>query len=199
MKYSKHFGAHLVVAVAFLPLIAKADGNPWVLDVAHSRIGFEIAHLVFSSVRGRFRGVSGVISIDETNLTRSNVEITIQAASIDTGEAKRDERLRGSDFFDVAKYPVIVFKSTGIASSGGKKYKLSGELSMHGVSKPITLDASMNKPVKDPWGKLVRSVEVAGNLNRSDYGLTWNKALETGGYLVGDEVKLDIQVELKRP
>jgi len=142
--------------------------------------------------------VSGTVSLDEANLPKSDVEITIKASSIDTDDPKRDEHLRSPDFFDTAKYPAIVFKSTKVTSSGGSKFKLTGELSMHGVSKLVTLDANVSQAIKNPWGKQVRAVKIAGKLKRSDFGLKWNKALDAGGVVVGDEVTLDIQVEIDK-
>jgi polyisoprenoid-binding protein YceI len=180
------------------PLSAVAETTPWILDASHSRIGFSVPHLVISSVAGQFKNVTGTVALDETNLTKSEVEITIETKSIDTSEPKRDEHLRSPDFFDVAKYPVIVFDSTKITAAGGQKYKLTGQLSMHGVTKLITLDGTISEPVKNPWGKQVRAVKISGKLKRSDFGLTWNKALETGGVVVGDVVTLDIQVEINK-
>jgi polyisoprenoid-binding protein YceI len=197
MKHSQHFAAPLIIASALaLPLSATADSKPWTLDPAHSRVGFEISHLVVSTVSGYFKDVTGTIALDEANLTHSNVAITVQAKSIDTGEPKRDEHLRSADFFDVAKYPLITFQSTKITRAGGTKYKLTGDLSLHGVSKPVTLDANVTEPIKTPWGTMARGVKASGKIKRSDYGLTWNKALETGGFVVGNDVTLNIQVEI---
>jgi polyisoprenoid-binding protein YceI len=186
-----------VFALGF-PLSARADTTGWVIDPAHSRVGFAISHLVVSTVSGRFKQVTGTVALDEANLAKSDVEISIKADSIDTDEAKRDEHLRSADFFDTAKFPLIVFKSTKITSAGGTKYKLTGELSMHGVSKLVTLDANVSQAISNPWGKQVRAVKITGKLKRSDFGLKWNKTLETGGVLVGDDVNLDIQVEINR-
>lgn len=193
--YLSTFAAALAIG---LPSAAGADTTAWILDSSHSRVGFSVSHMVVSSVSGRFKQVSGTVALDEANLTKSDVEITIQTNSIDTDEAKRDEHLRSADFFDAAKFPVIVFKSTKITAAGGPKYKLTGELSMHGVSKLITLDATVSPAIKNPWGKQVRAVKLAGKLKRSDYGLKWNKALDAGGVVVGDDVTLDIQVEINK-
>jgi polyisoprenoid-binding protein YceI len=138
------------------------------------------------------------VELDEANLTKSQVDISIKVDSIDTDEAKRDEHLKSPDFFDAKKYPTIAFKSTKITHSGGSKYKLTGDLTMHGVTKVATLDAIISEPIKNPWGKMVRGVKLSGKLQRSAYGLKWNKALETGGFLVGEDVTLDIQVELNK-
>lgn len=188
----------LAAAALAFPVRASAEPSAWVIDATHSRVGFTVPHLVVSSVSGRFKQLTGTVLLDEADLTKSDIEITIQSKSIDTDEAKRDEHLRSADFFDTAKFPVIVFKSTKIVRAGGAKYKLTGQLTMHGVSKMITLDATVSQAIKNPWGKQVRAVRIAGKLKRSDFGLKWNKALEAGGVVVGDEVTLDIQIELNR-
>jgi polyisoprenoid-binding protein YceI len=199
MKSLKLLVSALVTSAALaVSLSAVADTTAWTLDGSHSRVGFTVPHMVVSSVSGRFKVVSGTVALDETNLAKSQVNIAIQANSIDTDDPKRDEHLRAADFFDVTKYPVITFESTKITPAGGTKYKLLGNLTMHGVTKAVTLDANISKAVKNPWGKMVRGVKIAGKVKRSDFGLTWNKALETGGMIVGDEVTLDIQVEINK-
>jgi len=185
-------------ATLALSLSAVADTTPWSLDPTHSRVGFEISHMVISTVSGRFKEVSADVKLDEENLAKSSVSVTVQAKSIDTDEPKRDDHLRSPEFFDVAKFPTITFASSSIKAAGGEKYKLSGDLSIHGISKPVTLDATISKAVKNPWGKMVRGVKLTGKIKRSDFGLTWNKALETGGLVVGDEVKLVIQAEVNK-
>jgi polyisoprenoid-binding protein YceI len=177
---------------------AGAETVDWALDGTHSRVGFSVSHLVVSSVAGRFKQVTGKVQLDEADLTKSNVEISILVDSIDTDEAKRDEHLKSPDFFDAKQFPTILFKSTKIAKIGGNKYKLTGDLTLHGVTKSITLDAVISAPIKNPWGKMVRGVKLSGKLKRGDYGLKWNKALETGGVVVGDEVTLDVQVEINK-
>jgi len=177
---------------------ALADTTEWTLDSSHSRIGFSVSHMVVSSVSGRFKQFSGKVELDEANLTKSQVDISIKTDSIDTDEPKRDEHLRSADFFDAKKYPTVTFKSTKIAKVSGKKYKLTGDLAMHGITKNVTLDAEISDAVKNPWGKLVRSVKLQGKIKRGDFGLKWNKALEAGGVLVGEDVKLDIQVEVDK-
>ena len=188
------------MTVGLLTLVhpAIADTTEWVLDGSHSRVGFSVSHLVVSSVSGRFKQVSGKVALDEANLVKSQVDISIKVDSIDTDEPKRDEHLKSPDFFDAKKFPTIAFKSNKIAKASGNKYKLTGDLTLHGVSKPITLDAVMSEPIKNPWGKMVRGVKLTGKLNRVEYGLKWNKALETGGVVVGEEVTLDIQIELNK-
>jgi polyisoprenoid-binding protein YceI len=199
MSKSRSLGVALAVLGAMtLARPAVADTAEWALDGSHSRVGFSASHLVVSTVTGRFKQLSGKVELDESNLTKSQVEISIKVDSIDTDEPKRDEHLKSPDFFDAKKFPTIAFKSTTIVKAGGKKYRLAGDLTIHGVTKPITLDAVISDPIKNPWGKMVRGVKLTGKLNRSQYGLKWNKTLETGGVLVGEEVTLDIQVELNK-
>ena len=177
---------------------ALADTTEWTLDGTHSRVGFSVSHMVVSSVSGRFKQFSGKVELDEANLTKSQVDVSIKTESIDTDDAKRDEHLRSPDFFDAKKFPTLTFKSTKIAKVGGKKYKLTGDLTLHGVTKNVTLDAEISDAVKNPWGKMVRSVKLGGKIKRGDFELKWNKALEAGGVLVGDDVTLDIQVEVDK-
>jgi len=177
---------------------ALAETTDWTLDGTHSRVGFSVSHMVVSSVSGRFKQFTGKVELDEANLTKSQVDISIKTESIDTDDAKRDEHLRSPDFFDAKKFPTLTFKSTKIAKSGGKKYKLTGDLTIHGVTKNVTLDAEISDAVKNPWGKMVRSVKLGGKIKRGDFDLKWNKALEAGGVLVGDDVTLDIQVEVDK-
>ena len=177
---------------------ALAETTDWTLDGTHSRVGFSVSHMVVSSVSGRFKQFTGKVELDEANLTKSQVDISIKTESIDTDDAKRDEHLRSPDFFDAKKFPTLTFKSTKIAKVGGKKYKLTGDLTIHGVTKNVTLDAEISDAVKNPWGKMVRSVKLGGKIKRGDFDLKWNKALEAGGVLVGDDVTLDIQVEVDK-
>jgi len=149
-----------------------------------------------STVRGQFKAVRGTALLDERDLTRSQINVEIDSASIDTREEKRDAHLRSADFFDVAKYPKLSFRSTRIERAGDG-FKLTGELTMHGVTHPVTLLVdSLSSPTKDPYGRLVRGVSATGKLNRKDWGLGWNLPLETGGVVVGEEVKLQIDAEL---
>jgi polyisoprenoid-binding protein YceI len=181
-----------------IPQAVRAESAEWTLDGTHSRIGFSVSHMVVSSVSGRFKQFSGTVSLDDANLTKSQVDITVKTESIDTDDAKRDEHLRSPDFFDTKKFPTLLFKSTKITKVGGNKYKLAGALTIHGATKDVTLDATVSDPIKNPWGKMVRSVKLGGKVKRSDFGLKWNKTLDAGGVLVGDEVTLDVQVEVDK-
>jgi len=176
---------------------APALAGQWEIDASHSSIGFSVRHLMVSTVRGHFQKATGTVSIDDDDLTRSIIDVTIDAASIDTREPKRDAHLRSADFFDVAKHPTITFKSKRIEKAGGGKLRAVGDLTLHGVTRQATLLVSTPSPaIKSPWGQMVRGVSATGRINRSDFGLTYNKALEAGGVLIGDEVELQIDAEL---
>lgn len=169
----------------------------WTLDASHSRVGFSVPHLVISEVDGDLKRWKGKALLDEKNLQNSQVEFTAEAASIDTGNADRDKHLKAPDFFDVEKFPEIRFKSTKITKSG-KGYKVQGELTMHGVTKPVTLDAVVSEAVTNPWGKQVRSAKITGQIKRQDYAMTWSKTMDKGGAVVGDLVTLNIKLELNK-
>jgi polyisoprenoid-binding protein YceI len=187
-----------VLAASLLTtLAAQADSAEWALDSSHSRFAFSVPHMMVSTVTGRFKQASGKVLLDEANLTKSQVELTIKADSVDTDEPKRDEHLRSPEFFDSKKFPNITFTSTKIVK-GGAGYKVTGDLTIRDVKKSVTLDTTLSAPIKNPWGKQVRAAKVSGKLKRGDFGLKWNKALETGGVIVGDDVTLDIQLELNK-
>jgi polyisoprenoid-binding protein YceI len=188
-----------VTTIALTGLLASsaAFASDWELDPAHTTAQFSVKHMIFTTARGTFDKVSGNVSLDEKDLTRSHVDILIDAASINTHEPKRDEHLRSPDFFDLARTPNITFKSTRIEKAGKGKFKVTGDLTMHGVTKPVVLSVDGPTPeVKSPWGKLIRSVVATGKISRKEWGLNWNKALETGGVVVGDEVQLEVDAEL---
>jgi polyisoprenoid-binding protein YceI len=185
--------------IAALPLLfaglAHADAVEWKLDSSHTTVGFSVPHLVVSSVEGRFKEATANVRLDDADLTKSQVSVDINAASIDTGDAKRDDHLRGPDFFDTKKYPKLTFKSTKLVKSGAG-YKLTGDLTIRDVTKPITLDATLSAPVKTPWGNHARGAKLSGKVKRSDFGLKWNKALEAGGVVVGEEVTINVSAEV---
>ena len=166
------------------------------IDRGHSEVAFQVRHLL-SKVRGRFTDFAGTIDFDEGQPERSRVDVTIQAASIDTAEADRDKHLRSADFFDVEKFPVLTFKSRSVAHRRGESYDVLGDLTIHGVTKQVTLPASFLGRAKDPWGNEKVVFEAELTLNRKDFGLSWNAALETGGFLVGDEVKVLLSIQAK--
>jgi len=169
----------------------------WQIDPAHSAAHFSVRHLMISNVRGEFTNISGSALMDPADLSNSSVEVTIQAASLSTREPQRDEHLRSADFFDVAKYPALTFRSKRIESLGAEYFKLVGDLTIHGVAKEVTLDIEGPTPaIKDPWGNVRAGVTGSTKINRKDFGLVWNALTETGGLVVGDEVKITIEAEL---
>ncbi len=186
--------AALAAAVLFAPSAALA-GN-WTIDGAHSTAGFAVRHMMVSKAKGQFNKITGKIALDEKDLTKSTVEATIDVASIDTNNTKRDEHLRSPDFFDVEKFPSITFKSTKVEKKGKDALKVTGDLTLHGVTKSVVLETTLTGPSTNPWGQQVRGIEAKTKLNRKDFGLTWNKGLETGGVLVGEEVEISIDAEV---
>jgi polyisoprenoid-binding protein YceI len=174
-----------------LALGSVEAGTIYQVDPSHSEVSFQIRHLV-GKVRGYFKEFSGTVDADKT---APSVEFKIKAASIDTAEAKRDEHLRSADFFDVQKYPEITFKSEKVVAKGTNDYEATGTLTLHGVSKTVTLPVKVNGPMADPWGKERAGFEVQATLNRKDYGIVWNKALDAGGALLGDDVVVTINLE----
>jgi len=186
----KLFAAAVLTTLAALPL--RAD--TFAVDPNHSEVSFHIRHMV-SQVRGRFNEFSGAVQLDPKNLPASSVEFHIKAASIDTGVADRDKHLRSADFFDVEKYPEIAFKSESIQPAGKDAYKVTGTLTMHGVSKKVTLPVTYGGQAKDPWGNTRAGFGIETTLDRKDYGIVWNKALDAGGALLGDDVNVAINLE----
>ena len=161
----------------------------WNLDPAHSYVEFSVRHLGISTVKGRFRTFGGTATTDATgNLVEISADV--DPASIDTGTEQRDVHLRSADFFDVQAHPKMRFTSTSVTPLGDGRYRADGTLSMHGTEKPVSLEVELGQPVKDPFGNTKLAASASGRIKRSDWGLTWNQALEAGGFLVSDEVKL---------
>ena len=164
------------------------------IDKAHSEVTFQVRHLL-TKVRGRFSDFAGTIEFDEEHPQQSSVSFIVQASSIDTAEKDRDAHLRSADFFEVEKYPVLTFRSTDIKTDGDNEYDLIGELTIHGVTRRVSFDATFLGKAKDPWGNDRIAFEAETIINRKDYGLAWNAALETGGFLVGDDVKVSLSLQ----
>ncbi len=164
------------------------------IDPAHSEAAFQVRHLI-TKVRGHFTEFAGAIAFDAAAPARSSVAFSIQTRSIDTSQAQRDEHLRSADFFDAEKFPLLTFKSTAVAARGADHYDVTGELTIRDVTKAITLPVSHLGSAKDPWGADKIAFEAEITLNRKDYGLNWNAALETGGFLVGDDVKVSLSIQ----
>ncbi len=168
----------------------------WTVDPSHSSVGFTVRHMMVSKVRGRFTDYHAAIRIDEDPI-RSKVSATVQLASIDTNDDARDEHLRSAEFFDVANRPVMTFESTGLSGSGSD-YELAGDLTIGDVSKPIVFDVEFHGVGKNPWGATVAGFSAKTTISREEFGLTWNQALETGGFLVGDKVNLEVEIEASK-
>ena len=179
---------------------ARSNGLPatgtYGIDASHSHVGFKVRHLVVGKTRGRFAEVDATLTIAEDPLA-SSVEVSVPLASVDTRDAGRDEHLRGADFFDVEQHPVMTFRSTGVRPQGDE-YLLDGELTVRGVTKPITLELTFDGTARDPWGGERAAFTAKGSVDREAFGLTWNQALETGGVLVGKKVDLEIEAEFVR-
>jgi len=187
-------------AIAALVLAAPslAFATEYEIDAAHSGANFSVKHMMVSNVRGAFSKVTGTANIDEKDITKSTVEAVIDATTINTNEPKRDEHLKSPDFFDTAKYPTITFKSTKVEKAG-QNLKVSGDLTMHGVTKPVVLDVEgFTTEAKDPWGNTKRGGTATTKINRKDFGLGWNKVLETGGVAVGEEIAITLDLELNK-
>ena len=181
----------------FLTLPVLSQAANYQIDPDHSSVQFKVRHLMVSNVKGDFNKAKGSVMIDDNNIPNLRVELTIETASVDTGHAKRDEHLRNADFFDVAKYPTVIFVSKKVMQAGQGKLKVTGDLTLHGVTREITMDVEgPTQEIKDPWGKFRRGATATGKINRKDFGLTWNRALETGGVVVGEEVDIYVEVEL---
>jgi polyisoprenoid-binding protein YceI len=178
-------------------LSVSSHAATWQIDPDHSSFQFKVRHLMVSNVKGDFTKSKGVVTIGDKDITHLKVEVTIDAASVNTDNAKREEHLRSGDFFDVAKYPTITFVSKNVIKDGPDRLKVIGDLTIHGITKEITVDVEGPTPeVKDPWGGFRRGATATTRINRKDFGLTWNRALETGGVVVGDEVNIYVEVEL---
>lgn len=194
----KLLAASLVLSASLLaPALSRA--TTWNIDPAHTSSAFSVKHMMISNVKGQFGSTTGTVELDDKDLTKSSVNVSIDSATIDTGNKDRDTDVKSDKFFDVAKYPAITFKSTKIAKKGKDHYTVTGDLTMHGVTKPVVLDVdNLSGEQKDPWGNIRRAVHATGKVNRQDYGVSWNAKLDGGGVVVGDEVSLDINAEMTK-
>ncbi|MEU6485557.1 YceI family protein [Streptomyces sp. NPDC046887] len=179
------------------PALAALTGE-YTLDPAHSSVGFTARHAMVTNVRGSFTDFDGTLKLDGTNPAASSAVIDVRIASIDTGNADRDGHLRSADFFDAEQFPEMTFRSTGAEIVGGDDYRLTGDLTIKGVTKPLTIDLEFNGSAKDPFGNERVGFEGTAALLRSEWGLTWNAALETGGVLVSDKIKLTFEISAIR-
>ena len=177
---------------------ASTTSSTWTLDPAHTLVEFAAKHLMITTVKGRFTGVSGTIHIDETDPTASSVEAVIDAASIDTRTDQRDAHLKSADFLEVARYPEITFRSTRVGRAGDAHYRVTGDLTIHGVTKPVVLDVHDEGRTKDPWGGERAGFSATTRIDRRDFGLTWSQVVESGGLVVGNEIRITLEVEATR-
>jgi polyisoprenoid-binding protein YceI len=185
-----------ILAAATVLAGAPAAASDWTLDPAHSQTMFRVKHLGFSHINGLLGTVSGTLHLDEQDVTRSTVNVSIDVTQIDTHMAKRDSDLKSALFFDVAQFPTATFVSTKVEKAGPSKLKVTGNLTLHGVTKSIVLDVDApSAPVKDPFGNVKIAASATAKLDRTDYGLTWNKPLENAGLLIGNEVLVTLDVE----
>jgi len=176
---------------------ANASATTWELDPAHSVIEFSVRHMMVSTVKGRFEKIKGTVELDDKDVTKSTVEVTIDLSSVNTNEPKRDSHLKSPDFFDIAKFPAATFKSTKVQRTGKNKLKVTGDLDLHGVKKQVILEVEgPSEPAKTPFGTAVRGVHATTKIDRKDFEIGWNKVLDNGGVLVGNEVSLDLNAEL---
>ena len=183
------------VIALILAFSAAANAANWKVDQSHTTVGFSVSH-IFTSVQGRFDRFDGTIVFDPEKPESAIVRATVEASSINTNNAKRDKHLRSDDFFDVEKHPMASFESTsGVTGMKGNSGKLAGNLTIHGVTKPVVFDVTFRGQGKDPWGNVRAGFAASLNINRKTYGLNWNEVLETGGLLVGEEVEIRIDVE----
>ncbi|HEX4933033.1 MAG TPA: YceI family protein [Gemmatimonadaceae bacterium] len=178
---------------------AATQTSTWSVDASHSHVEFAVRHMMVATAKGRFADVKGTIEFDGQNLATASVDIEIAVESIDTKQADRDNHLKSADFFDAANYPTITFRSTRIVPKGENEFDLIGDLTIRGTTKEIVLSAESNGALRDPWGMDRAGFSATGKINRFDYGLHWNAALETGGLVVAQDVKITLEVEIVKP
>jgi polyisoprenoid-binding protein YceI len=195
-----HFSTRLAVTAslaALFALPASATTSTWQIDPAHSAAQFSVRHLAISTVRGAFSKVKGTINLDDTDISKSSVDVTIDVSTVDTREPKRDDDLRSDRFFDVKDFPTMTFKSNKVEQVAPGKLKVTGDLTIRGVTKPVVLDVDgPTAPVKDPWGNQRAAATATTKVNRQDFGVKWNANMDNGGVVVGDDVSITIDVEM---
>jgi len=195
-KYLSRIAVMAGVAAVFSGS-AGAATSTWQIDPQHAFAQFAVKHLMISTVRGEFRGVKGTVNWDDQDITKSTIDVTIDTNTVDTQEPQRNEHLKSADFFDVTKYPTITFKSKKIEQAGPDHVKVTGDLTIRGVTKEVVLDVDgPTAPVRDPWGNTRAAVNATTKVNRQDYGVKWNANMDGGGVVVGDEVKINIDLEM---
>jgi len=183
-------------ALATPQTTTTAATTTWNIDPAHSVAEFKVKHMMISNVKGRFAVLNGVLNLDQDDVTNSSVEASLDATSVNTHEAQRDSHLKSADFFDVERFPTLSFKSTRVKSAGDGELAVTGDLTIHGVTRSVTFNVEgPSAQHKDPWGNTRIGLSATAKIHRKDFGLTWNAALETGGILVGDEVTITLEAQ----
>jgi len=188
----------IVVALLLLTVTFTNAQSSWVFDASHSNVSFSVTHLVISEVEGNFKSFEGTVTSTKEDFAGSSVEFSVDINSIDTDNADRDNHLKADDFFNAEKFPKMTFKSKSLTKLNGKKYKLVGDLTIRDITKEVELDLKYNGTVKDPWGNTKAGFKISGTINRFDFGLKFNKLMEAGGMVVGDDVEISINAELKK-
>jgi len=195
---SAKFALSLALA-SIMTFPATAATTTWQIDPAHTAAGFAVKHLMISMVRGQFKGVTGTVVWDDQDISKSAIDVTIDANTVNTSEPMRDKDLKSEKFFDVAKYPTISFKSKKIENVSAGKLKVTGDLTIHGITKEVVLEVEgPTAQVKDPWGNTRVAASATTKVNRQDYGVKWNADLDGGGVVVGDEVNITIDLEMTK-
>lgn len=186
----------IVTAASLLLVLASlARAEKWEIDVAHSSVGFSVRHMVVTKTHGKFNDFNGYIDFDGKNVEKGSVEITAQIASIDTDNKKRDDHLRSPDFFDAEKFRTMIFKSKKVIKGKGSEFKLEGDLTIKDVTKEVTFDCEFNGVINDPMGNTRAGFSATAKINRQDFNVKWSKSLDAGGLVVGDEVKINLEIE----
>ena len=188
----------LAALLAATPALLFAQAAPWQIDPVHSNTQFSVRHLMISNVRGEFTKVTGTVNLDEKDMTKSTVEVTIDTATINTREPKRDAHLKSADFSDVANHPTMTFRSKRITPAGEGRFRMTGDLTIRGVAKEVTFDVEGPTPAIQVGNSIRRGASATTKINRKDFGVAWNRPLETGGVVVGDEVTITIDVEIQK-
>ena len=186
-----------ISTIIALALPAFAFASTWTIDPDHSNVGFKIKHLMITNLKGNFDKYTGTVEINDKDITKSKVEFTIDTNSINTNVQKRDEHLRSADFFDVAKFPTMTFVSKKVDKAGKDNLKVTGDLTLHGVTKEVMLDLEgLSKECKDPWGNILKGATATTKIYRQDFGMVWRSAHETDVVTVGDEITITLEIEM---
>lgn len=173
-----------------------SQNTKWAIDPTHSEIGFKVKHMMFTNVSGKISQYEATIETNGDEFGGANISFSGEASSITTGNPDRDTHLQSADFFDAAQYPQVEFKAASFSKAENETYSLAGDLTLHGITRPVTLSVKYGGLMKDPWGNIKAAFNISGKINRKDWGLTWNSALETGGVLVSDEVRIEAEIQL---